>query len=217
MKHFSEDLLPNIKKSAENNKKTILFLESWSSLPLLVNSLKKPCSIICEEGLFDDVSSSFDLLSNSVAFIPHVDKDENMTSSYHQEMFERASALVSYSSSDISLFIVDKQSVKKPLFHSEELEPFVFCGHKTKREDLLAFLEQNRYESTDVVSSPGEYASRGGVLDVFSSSLIKEVFRKSSTYNLVGKKRGGDKHVINFKELVYKNTSFKDMSKIRVK
>ena len=134
MKHFSENLLPNIKKSAEKNKKTILFLENWSSLPLIVSSLKKPCSIICDEGLFDDVSSSFDLLSSSIAFVPHVDKDESMSSPYHQEMFERASALVSYSYNDISLFIVDKTSVKKPLFHSEELEPFVFCGEKTKRE-----------------------------------------------------------------------------------
>ena len=170
MKHSSENLLPNIKKSAEKNKKTILFLESWSSLPLLVSSLKKPCSIICDEGLFDDVSSSFNLLSSSIAFVPHIDKDESISSSYHQEMFERASALVSYSYNDISLFIVDKTSVKRPLFHSEELEPFVFCGEKTKREDFLAFLEQNRYESTDVVSTPGEYASRGGVLDVFSFS-----------------------------------------------
>ena len=93
MKHSSKNLLPNIKKTVEKNKKTVLFLESWSSLPLVINSLKKPCSIVCDEGLFDDISSSFDLLSSNIAFIPSVDKDESLSSSYHQEMFERASAL----------------------------------------------------------------------------------------------------------------------------
>ena len=116
MKHSSKNLLPDIKKSVERNKKTVIFLENWSSLPLVVNSLKKSCSIVCDEGLFDDISSSFDLLSSSIAFVPRVDKDENLSSSYHQEMFERASALVSCSFNDISLFVVDKPSVNKPLF-----------------------------------------------------------------------------------------------------
>ena len=118
MKHSSKNLLPNVKKSVEKNKKTVLFLESWSSLPLVINSLKKPCSIVCDEGLFDAISSSFDLLSGKIAFIPSVDKDESLSSSYHQEMFERASALVSCSSDDIGLFVVDKASVKTPLFYS---------------------------------------------------------------------------------------------------
>ena len=168
MKHLSENLLPDIKKSAEKNKKTVLFLESWSSLPLVLSSLKKPCSIVCDEGLFDDISSSFDLLSDKIAFIPRVDEDEGLSSSYHQEMFERASALMSSCSDDINLFIVDSSSIKKPLFYTDGPKPFVFCGEKTKREDFLGFLKQNKYENTDVVSGPGEYSSRGGVLDVFS-------------------------------------------------
>ena len=168
MKHLSENLLPSIKKSVEKNKKTVLFLENWSSLPLVVNSLEKPCSVVCDEGLFDDISSSFDLLSDKIAFIPRVDEDESLSSSYHQEMFERASALISFCSADVNLFIVDSSSVKKPLFYSDGPKPFVFCVEKTKREDFLYFLKQNKYENTDIVSEPGEYSSRGGVLDVFS-------------------------------------------------
>ena len=141
MKHSSKNLLPGIKESVEKNKKTVIFLENWSSLPLVVNSLKKSCSVVCDEGLFDDISSSFDLLSNSIAFVPRVDKDESLSSSYHQEMFERASALVSYSFNDIGLYVVDKSSVNKPLFYNEGPGPFVFCGESTKREDFLVFLK----------------------------------------------------------------------------
>ena len=195
MKHSSKNLLPNIKKTVEKNKKTVLFIESWSSLPLVINSLKKPCSIVCDEGLFDDISSSFDLLSGNIAFVPSVDKNENLSSSYHQEMFERASALVSYSFDDIGLFVVDKSSVKTPLFYSEGPKPFVFCGESTKREDFLVFLKENKYEHTDVVSEPGEYASRGGVLDVFSFSSkypFRVGFLGGSTKALVFNPINGD-------------------------
>ena len=85
-------------------------------------------------------------------------------------MFERASALVSYSFNDIGLYVVDKASVNKPLFYADGPKPFFFCGEKTKREDFLVFLKENKYEHTDIVSKPGEYSSRGGVLDVFSFS-----------------------------------------------
>ena len=141
MKHLSENLLPGIKKSVEKNKKTVLFLESWSSLPLVVNSLKEPCSIVCDEGLFDDISSSFDLLSDKTAFIPRIDEDKDLSSSYHQEMFERSSALMSSCSDEVNLFIVDSSSVKKPLFYTDGPSPFVFCGEKTKREDFLDFFK----------------------------------------------------------------------------
>ena len=66
---------------------------------------------------------------------------------------------------------------------------------KSLRNFTSTFLEQNRYESTDVVSNPGEYASRGGVLDVFSFSSkypFRVGFLGGNTKALVFNPNSGD-------------------------
>ncbi len=41
-------------------------------------------------------------------------------------------------------------------------------GRPCQPTDLAAWLEANGYERTDLVTEPGEYAARGGIVDVFS-------------------------------------------------
>ena len=48
-------------------------------------------------------------------------------------------------------------------------------GHSTSLQGLLAFLEGNGYSRTDTVMEPGEYAVRGGIVDLFAPGLIEPV------------------------------------------
>ncbi len=48
-------------------------------------------------------------------------------------------------------------------------------GHALEREALLSFLEQNGYRRTGTVVEPGEYAVRGGIVDVYPSDREQPV------------------------------------------
>ncbi|MEK7804976.1 MAG: hypothetical protein AAB264_04615, partial [Planctomycetota bacterium] len=41
-------------------------------------------------------------------------------------------------------------------------------GHEYPLEELTAWLQQHRYHATDQAENPGEYSTRGGIVDVFS-------------------------------------------------
>lgn len=151
------------------NKQTMCTLDDWGALPLIVKTLKEPCFIECEQGCFDEVVSSFDFLSDQSVFVPDVSKEKaSFSKTYHEEMFERASVLISSSSKTINLFIVDSGAIDTPLFYKQKDGFLDVLGGGESKEPLLDFLLQNNYSRVDIVDEPGEYSLRGGVVDVFS-------------------------------------------------
>jgi len=159
------DFLPHVRK----NRKTTCKIEDWSSLPLIIKALNERCFLECDEKVFDEIASSFDLLSDKNVFVPYVEEEKKAFSkTYHQEMFERASVLVSSCLNSICLFVVDKRALKAPLYYKKKESPYVISGGEESRKDLLSFLHENNYLRVEAVCEPGEYAVRGGVFDIFS-------------------------------------------------
>ena len=159
------DFLPFVEK----NRKTTCSIENWSSLPLIIKALNKKCFLECDEKNFDEIASSFDLLSDKNVFIPYVIAEKDAFSkTYHEEMFERASVLVSSCLSSISLFIVHKKALDAPLYYKKKDSPLVVSGGEESQKGLLAFLKKNNYSRVEAVCNAGEYSLRGGVFDVFS-------------------------------------------------
>ena len=153
----------------QNNKKTLCAMDDWAALPLVVEALGQRCFLECEKGCFDEVVSCFDFLSNDSVFIPDITKEKSSFSkTYHEEMFERASVLVSSSFKKINLFIVDSEAVDAPLFYNQKNDILNVLGGGESKELLLDFLLTNNYSRVESVGGPGEYSLRGGVVDVFS-------------------------------------------------
>ncbi len=59
---------------------------------------------------------------------------------------------------------------KKNLSHASEL---IINGEEISRDDLLTKLEETGYNRTSLVEEPGDYAIRGGILDIFSTGEKK--------------------------------------------
>ena len=157
-------LFSDIKK----NKQVLYNIEDWSCLPLVFDVLGFSCLVRCEENCFDDIVSSFDFLSDEIVFIPNIKEVSSFSKTYHEEMFERASVLISSSIKKIKLFIVQDGAFDKPLFYKEKTRPLDVSGGEESQEKLLEFLLNNNYCRSESVSRPGEYSVRGGVVDVFS-------------------------------------------------
>ena len=154
------------------NRKTVYTVEDWSSLPLILKTLNKSCFVECEEGCFDDISSSFDFLSDTVVFVPYVEKrGASFSKTYHEEMFDRASVLMSSGLKKTKIFVVDKKAVDSPLFYNKKRSFFSVSGGTESKGALIDFMNANNYSRVEAPMIPGEYSVRGGVVDVFSFGL----------------------------------------------
>lgn len=155
--------------SIKENRETHVKIEDWSSIPLITESINNTCVVLCDDSNFDDIASSFDLLSNKNVFIPFVDKKTStFTKTYHEEMLENSSFLISFSYNNVGLFIVNKEALHLPLFFDSPQSPFVIGKKEADSSELVSFLEKNNYQKVDAVLEPGDYAVRGGVFDIFS-------------------------------------------------
>ena len=154
--------LLSVLSDIKTNKKALYNIDDWSSLPLIFNVLGSSCLVECEEGCFDDIVSSFDFLSDKIVFIPNIKEVGSFSKTYHEEMFERASVLISSSLKNIKLFIVQEKALDKPLFYKEKTKPMEVSGGEESQKHLLEFLHNNNYCRSETVSSPGEYSVRGG-------------------------------------------------------
>jgi transcription-repair coupling factor (superfamily II helicase) len=97
----------------------------------------------------------------------------------HPEIQEqRAIALWKIATGAASIVIVPivaaASRVRPPEFYSE-LARTVRRGETLETESLLQHLNAVGYNSTDVVEMPGEYALRGGILDVYSPEADRPV------------------------------------------
>ena len=164
--------LSGVLSDALKNRKTLYYIEEWSSIPLILKTLNKRCFIECDDDCFDDISSSFDFLSETEAFIPFVQrKRDSFSKTYHEEMFDRASVLISSDLKKIKTFVVHREATGSPLFYNKKEGSFSVSGGKESKEALLSFLKKNNYSLVEAPVIPGEYSLRGGVVDVFSFGL----------------------------------------------
>lgn len=69
-----------------------------------------------------------------------------------------------------SLAVATTDSLSAPAPVAADLPPptELVVGTPTRLEQLVRWLEDNGYERSDLVTEPGEYAVRGGIVDVFS-------------------------------------------------
>ena len=154
MKHFDKKLhCREIALAVQQNSTVEIKVEDWSSLPLITSAIGERCLVLCDETSFDDISSSYDFLSNKNVFIPKQEEEVSFFSKTHyEEMLERSSFLVSFSLNTIKLFVVHAESLELPLFFEKKSDPFIVDGNDADREDFLSFLNENKYTKVEAVS-----------------------------------------------------------------
>ena len=99
MKHFDKKLhCREIALAIQQNSNVEIKVGDWCFLPLITSILGEQCLVLCDETSFDDVSSSYDFLSNKNVFVPKEEEEVSFFSKTHyEEMFERSTFLVSFS------------------------------------------------------------------------------------------------------------------------
>jgi transcription-repair coupling factor (superfamily II helicase) len=125
------------------------------------------------ENLFGERDSSFQ--RKKVLFFPtSYKKSYDMLRTDNANALERSQVVGKLSSSASSVVIVTF-----PEALAEKLVTRSFLSKSTFRirvedileqDDLIEFLERQHFEREDFVTAPGQYALRGGILDVFSFS-----------------------------------------------
>ncbi len=117
--------------------------------------------------------------ANSVVALPASDVLPFQNLSPHPEIQEgRAIALWKISTGAASIIVTPVAAAALRLRSAEyysDLARVVKRGESFDHEMLLAHLNTVGYSSTDVVEMPGEYALRGGILDVYSPEADRPV------------------------------------------
>jgi transcription-repair coupling factor (superfamily II helicase) len=119
---------------------------------------------------FHDLTGGND--PNSIVSLPTRDVLPFQNLSPHPEIQEeRAVALWKIASGAVSILVVPVASAALRLRSAEyyaDLARVIRRSETLDIDPLLAHLNTVGYSATDVVEMPGEYASRGGILDVYS-------------------------------------------------
>jgi transcription-repair coupling factor (superfamily II helicase) len=69
------------------------------------------------------------------------------------------------------IFLLEKESLKDKIINPNLYRKSLFklfCGQEIKKEVLIDYLLQTNYQFVDLVSEPGEVATRGNIVDFFS-------------------------------------------------
>ena len=91
-----------------------------------------------------------------------------------KSLFASVSSLVSNTKYN---FILTESGVENTRFESLSSSSRALCvSPKSTREEIVSWLKKNNYNKKSLVSSEGEFAERGGVVDVFSYSLNDNLF-----------------------------------------
>ncbi len=153
-------------------KKTASFkLDSPSLVSFVLADIKTPYIVVCKQNFFDDVFSSFDVTSETTAGFPFVQNEESSNKtiySYHKELFNRSSSLLSSNAASVLSCVVDERVYSLPLLYKPKSSSFEIKQGNSDIEEVLSYLIKNKYKKADCLSTPGTFVVRGGVLDVFS-------------------------------------------------
>jgi transcription-repair coupling factor (superfamily II helicase) len=157
-------------------------------IPLFARAAQSPLIIIVSdnkqaEALQLAVQSACELTglvkAESVVRLPAHDVLPFEEISPHPDIEEqRAVALWKATSGDAQILIAPIEAASMRLFPAEYyagLARSIKRGEEIDLEPLLAHLNTVGYAGTDVVEMPGQYARRGGILDVYSPEMDRPV------------------------------------------
>ncbi|MAJ32998.1 MAG: hypothetical protein CMF95_00360, partial [Candidatus Marinimicrobia bacterium] len=106
----------------------------------------------------------------------------------------------------LDVFPAHLQNPIRILFDFDLIETITLFSPSNQR----SIKSLSRIVINDINRPDKNIVDKVSLLDTLSSYIIKKVFKNSNTYKLVGKNRNSDELVVNFKGLVFKNTSFKE-------
>jgi transcription-repair coupling factor (superfamily II helicase) len=157
-------------------------------IPLFARAAQSPLIIIVSdnkqaEALQQAVQSACELTglvkAESVVRLPAHDVLPFEEISPHPDIEEqRAVALWKAASGDAQILIAPIEAASMRLFPADYyagLARSIKRGEEIDLEPLLAHLNTVGYAGTDVVEMPGQYARRGGILDVYSPEMDRPV------------------------------------------
>ena len=148
-----------------------LKIDSPSFIPLVVSNLGSSVAIVCDKNNFNDVYSSFKATTKNCVGVPYLKKTKlkySLIKTHEEDLFQRASSMLSSSPDSIFFCVVDDRAIDAPLVCSPSVRPFPVGGKNISFNLLVLFLEQNGYVLKNSVKRPGDYVIRGAVVDVFS-------------------------------------------------
>jgi transcription-repair coupling factor (superfamily II helicase) len=149
--------LSSIKRETE---KSIVFLRP---VGLSLQSVKEKCDFFLSQLSMSQESDIFPHLADS----PYQDTPYSMDSISSRMRFFRK-----WEQEQNSIVITNVLALLTPVPSKKALKKLflnIENGITLNREDLIGILETYGYERQDIINSHGEYAFRGGIVDVFSS------------------------------------------------
>ena len=162
-------------------------LPKRSSLPYLTHELRRPAFFITEsnrraEALAESIrffSQIFPGSTGGIAVLPAFDSLPWDTQAPHADILERrAATLYRLANGEVSLVIAP---VSAALWRYQD--PYVYLtlaktlakDTELPHEELIAHLGSTGYARTEMVELPGQFAVRGGIVDIFSPEAPRPV------------------------------------------
>ncbi len=113
---------------------------------------------------------------DKVFFLPHSGKNVEKSNYQSTLRVQRTAALgkIKEHQSGESLFIISYPSaLEEPILSLSRFQPLASwkSGQEISHDEMAKILFENGFERVDFVSDPGQYAIRGGIVDIFSYSM----------------------------------------------
>jgi len=89
------------------------------------------------------------------------------------------SALKSISENKSLIYLIDRAFLEEKVISEENFSSKVLCLRKSEKNlynKIISFIEKEGYKKTDFIYEEGDYAIRGGVIDVFSFRPVRIYF-----------------------------------------
>ncbi len=177
MKHTSSILTAEINRIAnklpesESTHSLVVHDFHIGALPVLLSVIKVPALIKSDE---NTLNSALEYLSprwednKGLYFPPKISSGLVPAgfSSHIEIERQRVKSAISSFRDDIRFILTSESALSDPCFHPDEITPF-YLHSECEYDLLIRWLIEAHYENTDIVSSPGQYSLRGGVIDIF--------------------------------------------------
>src|ERR1700722_492701 len=151
---------------------------------VITGELRRPIIVIAENGrqaeaMIEPLQFFCRAIGGSsigaVALLPALDALPGQRLQPHPELLEtRAAALWRFASGQVSALVAPLEATLlsfAPLRFYERLSRTLVRDQEIALEEVLAHLHHVGYTRTDLVDMPGQYAVRGGILDVFPPEM----------------------------------------------
>lgn len=172
------------------NKNDIVFLKglTGSSLSFIINSIEPKQYQFLVFNTKESAAYFYHDLNNLKKLFKHSDKElyfltasfdndiepYNYTTSNIQNRAEVLDKITANSNKKI--IITYASALIEKVIHSDKIKQYAFViekGMKLSIDTMNAFFQKNNFERSELVFEPGQFALRGGIIDVFSFSNNK--------------------------------------------